>query len=213
MISAVVCSKNRTKNLEQAVNSWLNIPEIDEIIILDWGSDIPVDIKHKKIRLFRVEQKLWHLTKAYNVAIQLSNGEQILKLDADYVLYPEFLKEHKLQNGMFYTGISDYAKTSCQGLLFCWKKDFLKCNGYDERIAAWGYDDSDLTDRLIQLGLISNVINFDLIEHIPHTDLDRVKYYEYNLPHRMHLICNRNKNKCKSNPWTKKNKMTVLTEL
>lgn len=213
MISAVVCSKNRTGHLEQAIKSWIACPEIDEIIVLDWGSDDPIVIAHNKVKVYRTDQKLWHLTKAYNVAVQLACGEQILKLDADYVLDKEFLTRHKLRHGMFYSGQSVKSKNHCQGLILFWKKDFILCNGYNERLVVWGYDDTDLSDRLKKLGLTSEIIDFHFISHLDHSDVERMRYSSYTSIARMPLVYRNNKNSCEKNPWTFRDKMTNLSEV
>jgi glycosyltransferase involved in cell wall biosynthesis len=44
-----------------------------------------------------------------------------------------------------------------QGVKTCnmslWKKDFIQIDGFDEQFQGWGYEDSDLTVRLIRLGI------------------------------------------------------------
>ena len=41
-ISLVTCAMNRTQNLLRALPSWLANPEISEIVVVDWSSDMPV---------------------------------------------------------------------------------------------------------------------------------------------------------------------------
>jgi hypothetical protein len=213
MISAVVCSKNRIENLQQALASWLRCSALDEIVVLDWGSDVPIILEHPRVKYFRVAQQHWHLSKAYNVAMQLTQGDQLLKLDADYVLREDFLQKHQLTPGMFYTGIAPQAKIHCQGLLFCWKADFLKCNGYNERILSWSYDDSDINNRLCQMGLLPHAIDFDCIDHLEHSDIQRVKYTPFPSVRRMHTLRARTIRQSEINPWTQRDKMTCLADL
>ena len=44
-----------------------------------------------------------------------------------------------------------------QGVKTCnmslWRKDFIRIDGFDEQFQGWGYEDSDLTVRLIRLGI------------------------------------------------------------
>ena len=46
----------------------------------------------------------------------------------------------------------------------CWKKDFIIVNGYNEDMVGWGFEDSELSVRLINKGLFKKikVFSFDL---------------------------------------------------
>lgn len=203
-VSAVVCSKNRTDNLLISLDSWLDIKEISEIIILDFGSDIPISVpvNEPRIKLYRYESEYWHLAKAYNIAIQLASKPIIIKLDSDYYLDKDFFKYHKINNKIFYAGRGG----PLTGCVMMHKFNFLMINGYNERIINYGADDGDLYNRLSKnLNLVRYKINYDLIKHLDHTERERYEYQPSNIK-RSHSRSNYWI--AKTYPWTIEDKMS-----
>lgn len=55
-----------------------------------------------------------------------------------------------------------------------WKKDFIAVNGYDENYEGWGREDTDITMRLTNLGLLSKKLRYIAIEyHIYHKNASK----------------------------------------
>ncbi|MEE9350242.1 MAG: glycosyltransferase [Flavobacteriaceae bacterium] len=55
-----------------------------------------------------------------------------------------------------------------------WKSDLLKINGYDEDMVGWGREDSELSARLINIGLKKHKLKFSGIQyHIYHLENSR----------------------------------------
>ena len=51
----------------------------------------------------------------------------------------------------------------------CWKKDFIMVNGYNEDMLGWGFEDSELSARLIHNGLFKKRLKFTaLTYHLYH---------------------------------------------
>ncbi len=51
----------------------------------------------------------------------------------------------------------------------CWKKDFIMVNGYNEDMLGWGFEDSELSVRLINKGLFKKRLKFSaLTYHLYH---------------------------------------------
>lgn len=170
-MSAIVCCMNRTTNLLKSLESWIQTNKFDEIIILDYGSTPPVEINNnsKIVKIYREPAKFWHLTRAYNIAAQLSTGEILVKLDCDYKLNPTFFDHHILQPNSFISG-NHCPVQPLWGFLMVRRKDFFAVNGYNERMVGWGHDDIDINRRLIKyLNLKLCVINTKLILHLPHS--------------------------------------------
>jgi cellulose synthase/poly-beta-1,6-N-acetylglucosamine synthase-like glycosyltransferase len=98
-VSLVTASRNRTENLVRSLQTWLEIPEIDEILIIDWSSDNDVysDLQKlgwatSKVRVVRInEQPGWVLSYAFNLGFRLASYDTILKADADITLSIDFL--------------------------------------------------------------------------------------------------------------------------
>jgi hypothetical protein len=194
-ISIVCAVKNRLNPLLLSVTSWLMIPQIDNIIIVDYSSDEAVEPKVKnlsdKISVIRVEnEKFFNISKAYNVAFKAAPDGLILKMDADYVMSPylNFFEIYSLKENEFITGSWEDLSLDNQksflrhlsGFLFIRKNDFLSIGGYDERFKDYGFDDCDLCNRLDKKGMIHKYLNHKYISifHIPHDNYYRTNNYE-----------------------------------
>jgi hypothetical protein len=197
--SAITAVKNRFPILQASISSWLVQEEIKEIVIVDYYSD---DFNHgfitsldDRIKVISVKDKpYFNLSDAYNIAIQNCSYDNILKLDVDYFLNPY----HKLSDWLYYdldkTFITGNWKQNqldnklgfienLNGFVVC-KKEFLnKVGGYKGNQYGYGYDDSDLYERLslecdierVNINLMKNRVP---IFHIPHSDYYRSAYYE-----------------------------------
>ncbi len=126
------------------------------------------------IKIIEVQnQPKWVLSWAFNLAARFTTLPNILKLDCDYVIEPDFITRHSLsKGGIFYTGHWEQARDKNEsylnGCLYLKKVDFVKVHGYNEYLQRYGYDDSDLYERLAKLGLNRQYINNDHIKHIHH---------------------------------------------
>ena len=88
------------------------------------------------------------------------------------------------------------------GMSFALYKDiFIKINGYDENYQGWGYEDDDLGNRLIALGIEGeNLMTNKLMYHLWHSEASSKKEslneeYYYN---KRKEILNKNKYYCKN---------------
>lgn len=178
-ISIVTACMNRNSSLKQALSSWLEIPEIYEIVIVDWNSSVNVfdDLKEnfslQRIKFIQVSNVFkWVLSLAYNLGIKHASGNVILKLDADIILDREFFTQHTLKKGQFLRGNALAAENDNErflnGICMFFKNDFEKVNGYNEAIRQYGYDDDDLYNRFQLIGLNSKNIKNSYVYHIPH---------------------------------------------
>ena len=198
MSITIVCAiMNRSDMLKISLMSWLKYKEVSRIIIVDWSSsDLPNDfikfICHldNRIEFIRVDGKdIFHMAGAYNLAVSLVNTEFILKLDVDYILNPyfNFFDTHKLAFGEFITG--DWRSWSLDnnlgflkylnGLLYIKTDDFRAIGGYDERFDGYGYEDTNLYERLKKKGFIHRLIDINILSvyHNPHNDEKRIEHY------------------------------------
>jgi hypothetical protein len=185
-ISLFTAVKNRNKNLEEALRTWILLKEIDEIIILDWSSDEslkPLIEKYQNGKLILAivhGQKEWILSHAYNLAARLTTRKGIFKVDADVKVFPNFFETHGLAPGIFYSGYYKHGRTQNErhlnGVFFIYRDDFFAVNGFNETIKSYGWDDSELYQRLQILGLKRVYINNDTLSHIQHQD--RHQYQE-----------------------------------
>jgi hypothetical protein len=178
-ISLFTACKNRLDNLEEALQTWIQFPEIDEIIIVDWSSDQslkPLIEKYQngKITLAVVPgQPKWILSLACNLAARLTSFTRLLKVDADIKILPGFFEKHILKPSIFFTGNwikrRNENERYLNGSVYLFREDFFKVNGYNEYIKFYGWDDSDLYERLCLSGLKKIDIDNDTLHHIPHS--------------------------------------------
>jgi len=187
-VSIVFPVMNRTDVLLRSVPSWLVDDHINEIIIVDWSTDIPIftdprtqDImKNPRIRVVRAENETYFLSPSFsiNLGVEKATHNHIIKLDIDYELIDQnFIKYlskilPKLTSGFFITDFHYVPNNeSMMGFVIFNKQHFDMVNGYNEIFRGWGYEDLNMYDKLSQVCqkyIISNLGKF--IYHIPHDD-------------------------------------------
>ena len=194
MISLVVPVMNRNDRVVPCLSTWINEPEVNEVLIVDWSSKYPINLdpelspitNHQKTKIVRVINETHFMSMSYslNVGLREASHDHILKCDIDYKLInPEILKIfNRSQNkNHFYCGTIP-KKWDFHGFSFFKKEDALKINGYNEKILGWGWDDEDFYRRLEKIGLerivMMNIEQF--LYHIPHDDELRTANYPEN---------------------------------
>jgi glycosyltransferase involved in cell wall biosynthesis len=191
MISLIVPVMNRTDRIIPCLSTWIDQEEIDEVLIVDWSSTLPIkyDQKvkeitdHHKTKIVRVndEKSFMSMSFSLNVGIKNASNNHIIKCDIDYKLIkPEFLKLFKIEENknQFYCGTAP-KKWDFHGFSFFNKQHALNIEGYNEKIRGWGWDDEDFYRRMEKQGLERIVIMDvdDFIYHIPHDDSLRTANY------------------------------------
>ncbi len=196
-VSVICACMNRNDILKINIMSWLNFSEIGEIVIVDWSSErslhdlIYLDSRIKVICV--PNQKYFNISQAFNLALDHSSLEYIIKLDCDYFLNPyyNFFKNHPIRKDSFYSGSWSAPINSCDvrplfqhlsGLCYARREAMLAINGYNEHFNGYGYDDTDCHNRLILSGLQCLIIHYDYsIMHIPHDHSHRTINYHSNI--------------------------------
>ena len=57
-----------------------------------------------------------------------------------------------------------------------WKEDIIKVNGFNENLVGWGLDDSEMIQRLINIGVEGKRLKFKgIVYHIYHKEQDKSK--------------------------------------
>ncbi|MDY8134011.1 glycosyltransferase family 2 protein [Aquimarina sp. 2201CG5-10] len=55
-----------------------------------------------------------------------------------------------------------------------WREDFIKVNGFNESLTGWGIDDSEMIQRLINIGIKGKRLKFKgIVYHIYHREQDK----------------------------------------
>lgn len=193
-ISIVCACMNRANALKGCIGSWLIDQRIQEILIVDWSSTpkLELDITDTRIKIIRVEgKKQFNLGQAYNTGFKAAKFSKIMKMDVDYFINPyyDLLGEVPVPESTFYTGnwkLHQYDGDMgflryTNGWLYVDKNDFWSAGGYREDLQGYGFDDSDLYQRLCNHGFTHKTLNLQvkpLLFHVPHDHMVRVENYE-----------------------------------
>ncbi len=173
----ITACMDRQENLQKALETWLSIKAVDEIVIVDWSSKTELiknlNVNDSIIKIIRVNNEPnWVLSYAFNLAASFAGYNKILKIDADIKVHPDFFLIHHLEENLFYSGNIKMARNENErylnGILYLELDDFLNIGGYNEYITSYGWDDGDLYERLQNQGLKRENINNDFVYHIPH---------------------------------------------
>jgi hypothetical protein len=190
-VGIVSCCMNRNDNLEAALDSWLEL-DVDEIVIVDWSSEVPVSqslahINDDRLKIIRVEgEARWILTYAFNVGLRFCGRSKIFKLDADIVVSGDFLEVNHFETGEFVRGHWQQALDNDQedqvytnGSFGAHKKDLREIGYFNEFIRTYGWDDSDLYGRLCTAaGLSQKHIAFGSMRHLEQGEDERLENQE-----------------------------------
>jgi len=181
-ITMYVHLMNRNQNVVENLSNWL-AQSFDELIFLDWSSedavsDIPGILEDPRVRVVRVNgQKKFVRTLAQNLASQMARYRCIFKCDSDVLIKGKFFKAHPLNQGEFWVGDWHHGRNHNErhlhGETFYHVDDYFRVQGYDERIIAYGQDDTNLKDRMVLAGLVKKVFDYNFLHHIPHPQTDR----------------------------------------
>jgi len=174
--SVISCVMNRAERAEGAVKNWLECPDIDEIILVDWSSSEQMKFpESKKLKVIRVEgEKHFAIAPALNLAIDHVSGEWIAKMDVDYRITPEFLRSLRLDGETFWRGNNkgmapDDNERHLNGFVAVASDRIKEVGGYHEGFKGYGHDDCDLYARLTASGLTSHDVREAMgIRHEPH---------------------------------------------
>lgn len=185
-VSLVAACKDRGGTLGEVIASWKAVRGVDEIVVVDWSSsptiveEVGSRLGGGKVVVVRVEgQSDWVLSRAYNLGVRMARFGSVVKVDCDTHLEPDFLEAHALESGAFYAG--DWRQLESvtseelhvNGLLYVHRDDFLAVGGYDERITTYGWDDSDIAERLSKKRRFKRM-DYSKVRHIMHSASLRV---------------------------------------
>lgn len=195
-ITIVAACQNAHGKLKTTVPTWLRLPGLEEIIIVDWSSKPPlhyvieemdnIDIhqsdssknERPKLSVITVQKEAtWIPSHAYNIGFQFAKSDRILRIDCDHSIRESFLNLHRLSNKKFFSGSLGLSReddeVDLQNVLYVMREVLEEVGGYDERIDGHGGEHEDLTYRLIEHGLKRMNINYDTFIHAADDNLPR----------------------------------------
>ena len=193
-VSIISACKNRSKALAVSMASWMQLSEVDEILVTNWDSENSIDhltVLSEKVKIINVKNEPhFNQPQPLNLAASLVKSEYLLKLDCDHILNPyfNFFDFHEIDENSFVSGSNKLLSGMdfdflhpLWGLLYVKTEIFKKLGGYNERMGKYyAVEDDELAVRLISYGLNPVLIDAQKLSalHIPHSDKDRVKNFE-----------------------------------
>jgi len=177
MYSVVTPNRNRLDSLREVLPGWQQAPLVSEIVIVDFGSDRPIELAdfrdRRKLKLVRVSNTdEWRIGLAINLGVDQAGAEHIVKLDSDIELRdPAWLSRLDLANA-FYRG--DYRSPVSNGQCAFSRAHFDRAGGYHEWLSGYGFDDSDFYIRLRRAGLEQRPIDAGVLVEKVHSLASRV---------------------------------------
>lgn len=175
-VSIIAAVMNRDVRARMALRNWLEAAGVREIVLVDWSSEVPLQVApDPRVRVVRVEGEAhFILALALNLAASLATGQELVKMDIDYRVREDFFARLEGRPGRFHRGNNkrlgrEDNERHLNGFLAVERAAFLAVGGFDERIAGYGMDDTDLYDRLTAAGLEGkDVFEKHGICHVPH---------------------------------------------
>jgi hypothetical protein len=191
--SIVSCCMNRNRNLKKALATWVKLP-VDEIIIVDWSSvesviDTVAEFNDSRIKVLRVDNEpKWILTYGFNVGLRFASYSKVFKFDADIEVSEDFLTLNQINSNQFVRGYWKSAldegldsQVYVNGSFGCNKSDLVNIGFYNELIRTYGWDDSDLYERLSsQCGLETKYLDFKSVLHLEQEECERIENQDVN---------------------------------
>lgn len=150
-VSLVAACRNPRTSLEQAYGSWSHAEGIEEIILVDWSSDPPLEqvvwnIADHRLYMVRVlDERCWSRAQAYNLGVSLSSFELTVLVDCGHFLEKNFLDIHSVSvaNGSYpetdrfwveqHSAAINFDFESFSPAILVPRKLFVSVGGYDER--------------------------------------------------------------------------------
>ena len=157
-VSIVTSSMNRHSNIILSLYNWLSFDNITEIIIVDWCSDkmledlMPTNLKlnpnYRKIKIITVRNyNKWVLSYAFNLGFYHCTKNIVLKLDSEISLSLDFFDKNYIKNNEYAHGTWKDV-SSFNGQFLCFKNNLNEIKWFNQRIVTYGWDDSDLYERM-----------------------------------------------------------------
>lgn len=181
-ITIITTCKGRKHHLEKTLPLWLKEKNVN-VVVVDFNCPQNVgnwvEKHYPGVRVARVsnEQK-FHLAKARNVGAKYAPEGWLVFMDADMIVKPGWADQVRkvLANGYYY--VASPLKWGMCGTVVVHSKDYKRAGGYDEILSGWGAEDLDFYARLRQVNVRPAFWNGNYAENIPHSDEERVKFYD-----------------------------------
>jgi glycosyltransferase involved in cell wall biosynthesis len=189
-LSLVTRFMDRGEHLKRSLASWLLIPQVDEIIIVDFDSKrdnaltivkeiqpyIPTELQIPVHVLQVYNQEVFNRGRAWNIGIHYAKSEFIFAVDCDVILKNNPLNTILLDKFTLWRSTDKW--TSLCGTCIFSRDLWYQVGGYAEFQEGWGHDDDYFHGKLYPLGVHTEFMNFDCFEHQEHDLENSVQYHK-----------------------------------
>ena len=144
---------------------------------------------YPQVRVVQVDgQQSYHMSKSRNAGAEAADAAWLCFIDADILLREDFAETvlPDLQANHYYR--ASLAGVGTSGTVICARSDFQRVGGYDECFQGWGEEDDDLCEALRFVGVTPQFFSSDLLEHIDHSEEQRVQHHVIKHRHRSQVI-------------------------
>lgn len=201
LVSFCTTCKDRLVHLQQTLPknlaSHADDPDV-EFVILNYNSG---DSLHEWMRracggliesgrvayFFNPKPTMFHASHAKNQAFRLARGSILCNLDADNYTGTDFAEyiRRQLQTLDFLSGgvierdrIIATNVRGVEGRNVVPRELFWALGGFDEDFSSWGYEDSNLSERMMALSLAGETVHDDFLSCIEHDDELRTRFFD-----------------------------------
>lgn len=182
----VVTCKGRLEHLKRSLPISLSHPDWPLVTVVDYGCpegtfDWCVSLDHPRLQAIQVLDNTYPFsrTRAKNIGAVRTPTSVLCFVDADCLLDRKWLQ---CIGESFETGhdicLVDPMVDDASGTYAIRSTLFHGIRGYDESLADWGYEDSDLYIRAYNYGGIVGTYSRDLVKMIQHDNDIRSMYHE-----------------------------------
>lgn len=190
--AVVAACQNGHQWLSNTVPSWMRLPNVVQVVLVDWTSTPALHYAVEELDRFpniqvqltvlRISnQTVWTASRAYNIAFRYVKTSRILSVDCSHTVRQSFLTQHDLNPSRFFTGSRHLARTSDEhhfnSVLYVHRAALDAVGGYDERVGVFGGHHDDLIRRLSLNGLTRADINYDTLTQ---NNIDGAEYRDSN---------------------------------
>jgi glycosyltransferase involved in cell wall biosynthesis len=172
MYSLVTPNRDRLEHLRQTLPSWQESATISEIVVVDFGSAVPIRLgdfdRPDKLRIVRVENTdRWRIGMAINVGVDLARCDYICKFDSDIAIVDEKRLAGLDLTTSFFRG--DHRRAVSNGQVVFHRSHWQRIGGYNEWLSGYGFDDMDFYIRLRRSGVAERFLDAGMLKEITHS--------------------------------------------
>jgi hypothetical protein len=200
LVSFCTTCKDRLVHLQETLVrnlAWHQDDPDVEFVVLDYNSGDglqgwirrecgPLLESGRVAYFFNPEPAQFHASHAKNQAFRLARGTILCNLDADNFTGPGFaayvrrqLREFDFLSGGVIDGKRVVATNvrGVEGRNVVPRELFREFGGFDEDFSSWGYEDSNLSERMMAAGLSGRTIDAGHLSCIDHGDELRTRFF------------------------------------